>query len=411
VRKLDLHRFHGDENYWLCSSKNFKLFFIDRDFNNEEWSTCKIEPVGKYIIGLALSIAGYGERIEELSKMKPWDHLKDYTWNVAHRRMPPSELLSVARFTMALLGSLTCMMIYWIGRTIFSMKAGIVASLLLAYNPLMLLCCRRAMTDAPLLFFLTTNTILVIYFYRSLVKQRLLRTLIVTTLIGTNCALATGTKLNGGLAGIIFTLFCIYLVLIKSGFYTFSKKNFYTRIIQLSNDREIKLILTSLLISGITTIAVFISMNPCLYRQPVDGTLQMIDYRTAHIRYQQTHWETTLDSLAKKKFNFVTIRTLFPKNYVILGTIFKVPIDCGLFLIGLVILLYTEVKYIYNNSKPSLKSIIILWTAVTFTGITIWIPLDWERYYLPIIPCIVIIEGYCIAKIFDTFVLLIRQRI
>ena len=61
VRKLDLHSFHGDENYWLRSSKNFKLLFIDRDFNNEEWSTCKIEPVGKYIIGLALSIAGYGK--------------------------------------------------------------------------------------------------------------------------------------------------------------------------------------------------------------------------------------------------------------------------------------------------------------------------------------------------------------
>ncbi len=217
VWKLEFYDCYGDENYWLSTSKCFKLFFIDKDFHNWRLKKSKIEPVGKYIIGLALSIAGYGDRIDELSRMKRWNSRKDYSWNLAHGRVPPKEILYIARLTMALFGSLTCMLIYWIGRMIFCVKAGIIASLLLAYNPLMWFCSRRAMTDAPLLFFLTANIILVIYFYQSLLKRKLLRTFVFTVLIGINIAIATGTKFNGGLAGLILAIFYILLVLIKNG--------------------------------------------------------------------------------------------------------------------------------------------------------------------------------------------------
>jgi hypothetical protein len=266
------------------------------------------------------------------------------------------------------------------------------------------------MPDAPLLLFMAANVILIIYFYRSLVTQRNLRTLILSAVIGVNCALAAGTKLNGGLSIFIVALFCVYLIAIKSSFYSYSNKNYFTRIAQVLKDREVKSIASGLLIAFITTIAVFIGMTPCLYRQPVNGIVQMVDVRTEHVHIQRTNkWGTSLDTLTKK-FNSVVRQMLFPKNYVILGTLFKIPIDCVLFLLGLVMLFYTEIKYIFCNAKPSLQSIILLWVVVTFTGITLWIPLNYARYYLPILPCIVIVEGYCIAKMYDMCALFIKRR-
>ena len=441
VKKLELHSLHRDENYWLRSTKCFKLFFIDKDLNNNQWKKHKIEPIGKYIIGLALYIAGHGDRIDELSRMKRWNFRKDYSWNLAHGSVPPKEILYIARLTMALFGSLTCMLIYWIGRMIFCVKAGIIASLLLAYNPLMWFCSRRAMTDAPLLFFLTANIILVIYFYQSLLKQNLLRTFVFAVLIGINIALATGTKLNGGLAGLIFTSFCIFVVVIKSGKYKLSKGNLRKSITEFIIDREIKTVVISLLISGVIATLVFVIMNPSLYHQPLKGSLSMIKFRTSEVSSQQknvnpkkvlidslstkvdfvvrrTFFLDLLDSLSKK-VDLVARRTFFTGRYVILANILKISIDLGLFLLGcvmfflfllgLIMLLYHEVKYLIRNSKPSSRSIIIIWTVITFIGITIWIPFDWSRYYLPVIPCIVIVIGFCLDTLIEKSLFLLKR--
>lgn len=97
--------------------------------------------------------------------MKRWEFLKDYSWNVSHGRIPHKEILYVARLTMTIFGSLTCLLIYWIGRKMFGAKTGTISSLLFTYNLLMLLSSRRAMTDAPLLFFLTANIVLIMYFF------------------------------------------------------------------------------------------------------------------------------------------------------------------------------------------------------------------------------------------------------
>ena len=31
----------------------------------------------------------------------------------------------------------------------------------------------------------------------------------------------------------------------------------------------------------------------------------------------------------------------------------------------------------------------------------IWIPLDWRRYYLTIIPCVAMMSGFCLNRIMD----------
>ena len=78
MRNVEHNPFHGDETYWLRSSIQYKLLFMNRDLESKEFRNCRNEPVGKYIIGLVLSASGYGNRIEELSKMELWNFWKDY---------------------------------------------------------------------------------------------------------------------------------------------------------------------------------------------------------------------------------------------------------------------------------------------------------------------------------------------
>lgn len=405
VKKIEFQGFHGDENYWLRSSKYFKLFFIDKDIHNKQWEgylAYDQPPVGKYIIGLALSIAGHGDKIKALDDMRYWNFDKDYNWNVDNGAMPPKEILYVARLTMAILGSLTCLLIYWIGKKIFSARTGLIAALLLAYNPLMLSCSRKAMTDAPLLFFLTTNIVLTMFFYQALLKQKLLRTFVFAVLIGINIALATGTKLNGSLTAIIFVSFCILVALIKANQCKFPQSIFGVNIDKLKTNKEIKIILSSLLISGVIAIFVFVIINPYLYNQPLKKVIHMVRNRMSVIYYQQEHFGHALTSLSKK-FCFVIRRTLLPGNYVVLGNIFEIPIDFVFFLLGLIMLLYTELKYLLKNYRLSLRSIIILWIVITFVATITLIPLDWDRYYFPVIPCVAIMLGYSSDKIIEKF--------
>lgn len=413
-RKIESQDFHGDENYWFIASKYFKLFFVDRDFRNKAWEdrlAYEEPPVGPYIIGLALSVSGYGDKIKELGEMRRWDFLKDYDWNVAAGAMPPKEVLCVARLTMAILGILTCLLIYWIGKKIFNARTGLIAALLLAYNPLMLSCSSRAMTDAPLLFFLTVNLVLMVFFYRSFLKNNLLGTLVFSGLIGINIALAAGTKLNGALNAIIFGSFCIFVVFMKTLRRRIQRDSpGVDNTDKLRANKEINIILISLLIAGVTAISVFTIMNPYLYDQPLKGSINMVTFRMELARGQQELFGGGLTSLGQKAF-FVIYRTLFPGNNVILGNIFKVHFDFLLFLLGLGLLLYGEAEYLLKNYRPSLRSIILIWIAVIFAGTIGWIPLDWDRYYLPVVPCIAMMMGFSIDRVIAIAMMRLNPRL
>lgn len=401
---LDLKEFHGDENHWLINSNRyFKLFFIDKALNSKQWkefSAYDQPPVGKYIIGLILFIAGDKDEIKQLEHTSLWDFSKSLDWNITNGNIPPERLLSIVRLTMALFGAFTCLLIYYVGRQVFSLKTGIIASLLLAYNPLMVTYSRRAMVDAPLLFFLTANVILIIFFYRAFLQQKSFNAFVFAALIGINAALAVGVKLYGGLAIVIFVIFCLLLIIITS----ISRQSFANRL------KMIKTIVCSLIISIFITGVVFIGMNPYLYSNPLKRMTKMIKHRTLVVqRQQKDNPKAALTSLVKKS-NSIVKRTLFPGNYVILGSILKIPIDFCLFILGLIMLLYLENKHLIQNRMPSLKTIVILWFIAIFVGTLAWIPLDWDRYYLPVIPCIVMMVGYGIDKIIDNGWILLTKK-
>jgi len=393
INKINEHSLHGDEIGWLYSTKFFTLLFIEHDINNKQFKdvfSYDQPPVGRYIIGLALTISGYGDRIKELKDLR-WDYSKSEAWNRLHGVMPQDDILYIGRLTMALFGAFTCFLIYWIGKKIFSRTTGIIASFLLVFTPEMLLWCPRIKTDAPLIFFLTANVALMIFFYHFLIEKKTKKTLPLAILIGINIFLSVGVKLNGSLAGLTFIAFCIYIILIKILRHKLSPT---LSAASQKIDLEIKMIFGSILIALSTALFLFIISNPFLYENPIKGMVKMICYRmTAHHYILNSFW---------KKFHFVFNQVFFSENFAVLKVFLKIPLDFCLFISGIILIILDESKHIIKSGHPSLKSIVLLWTVVTFTGIITWIPLDWSMYCLPLIPCTAMIIGYTVGHLVNS---------
>ena len=41
--------------------------------------------------------------------------------------------------------------------------------------------------------------------------------------------------------------------------------------------------------------------------------------------------------------------------------------------------------------------VLLAWTAVIVTGTTLWLPMDWERFFLPYLPCMILLEAVLVA--------------
>ncbi len=415
VKKVESQKLHGDEIYWLSTSIYFKLFFIDEDIHNKQWryrSSYDHPPVGKYLIGLVLYMAGYGDKVNTFAdknadKECRWHFNKSYRWNINHIAMvyegiPLQGMLYILRLSMAIIGSLACLLIFWVCKEIFNIRVGLIAALLLAYNPIMLFWGTRIMSEAPLLFFLITNMVLMILFYRSFLGQKLLRTFIFAFMIGVNIALAAGTKLTGGLTALIFLIFCILVIFTKVILLRFNlaSPGHDNKIKRVKIYEEIKVILISLLIAGIIAVSFFVAMNPFLYNQPLKGIISMLRYRMQESHSQQMYYHISALTSLRERFHFIVKVCSFPfgSNVHILkwGMLLIICIGIGFFK-----LLYSEIKYYLRSQMLSVRSIILVWFFISFIGIIFWIPLGWERYCLPLVPFEAITLGYIIDKILN----------
>jgi hypothetical protein len=67
-----------------------------------------------------------------------------------------------------------------------------------------------------------------------------------------------------------------------------------------------------------------------------------------------------------------------------------VLIPTGLFLI------IKKEKQKWKNGKMSYLSFFLIWSLSTFLILLLCLPLDWERYYLPLLLPVIIVEAYAL---------------
>ncbi len=397
---LQNNRYHEDEGIWIYTSQYFKLLFIDRDVHNSQWRVwwAYDQPsLARYIIGLSLYIQGGEERFAEFVGMVGKSVGEGFDWASFDGASRISDMLYVARLPMAILGGVTCVGTYVVGSLLFNRWTGVLAALLLACNPLMLESCQRAMADSPLVFFMVGSILLMILFNRSIIGQRYFSALILSLLIGGSVALATSSKLNGALAGIVFGVNTLLLLFsqIEKMRAADSTVNHTSRVAPI---HDVPVVSGSILIGFVASLILFIALNPYLYTRPVRGVQKMIESRMSTVDKQQRRFHGNAIRTVGEKFNFVFSRSLYDKRYTTLRSKSGLPLDFILFLAGFGVLLYSEIRHILNHRSVSPKALALSWIVVTYLGIIAWIPLDWGRYYLPVVPCVAVMCGYGLER-------------
>lgn len=385
--KLDFYHLSVDEHEFIRRSSYFDLFFIKRDFKSQQWQGYDAydQPkIANYLYGLTLHLVGYDDLEEaqrETSFNLGWDGTIIDLWRgnkwwlkskgalgSSSEPVQALKLIRYARRTAVLFGSGCLFIIFLLGRRSSGFLGGILAVLILGFNPLLFEATRHAMGDSILLFFLLLNALLILKFLDSFNKGNKSKMILLSILVGINAFLAIGTKLNGGMTLIFFFLFIFALLIIKR------EKNISSLFL-----------FGNFLLAALLTFSIFTLFHPYLYSAPASRFFKMIDHRVKMAQAQQVSFpEAAFGSL------FEQFQAVFQQTLMINGewNNFKLPfLDLILFLTGFCLLLVDK------------NLVVSLWIFSTFVAVGFYIPLNWSRYYLPLIPCAVVAQAYAISRI------------
>ncbi|MBX6313050.1 MAG: phospholipid carrier-dependent glycosyltransferase [Isosphaeraceae bacterium] len=201
-----------DESAFIAQAYFADLFARGRTDDRAwlEYPAFDLPPLPKYLIGGALTVAGY-----------PLPGQADaWQWygNTSYRAESPAMLV-VARWPSVLSGALGCVAIFALGTLAFDLRAGLLAALFLMLNPLYRLLARRAMADAPAEALILVTAAVALWAWRGTLSGRwpIPARLAIGPVLGVLGGLAILTKLNGALGLMIVASWAV-LALVLPGF-------------------------------------------------------------------------------------------------------------------------------------------------------------------------------------------------
>ncbi|WP_220369729.1 4-amino-4-deoxy-L-arabinose transferase [Paludisphaera rhizosphaerae] len=137
-----------DEYAYISQSYYTDLYFSGR-WNDPAWlefPAYDLVPLPKYLIGVTLHVAR--ERLPGPEAAR--------AWYAGYNTYGPPRVLTISRIPFVLLGAVGCVALAVIGWLAFDFRAGVLAGFILMLNPLYALHAHRAMTEAPCEAFLLT---------------------------------------------------------------------------------------------------------------------------------------------------------------------------------------------------------------------------------------------------------------
>ncbi|MEN9934152.1 MAG: hypothetical protein RLZZ387_731, partial [Chloroflexota bacterium] len=338
---------HEDEPMWTTvGSGAFHTFFIERDlfgpFWREHYNTWGYynPQVGKYLIGASLYAAGYQEKLD-----------------VSPEPIADVGLLAAARLPSALLGVASCLALYGVVTLVSDRRHGLLASGLMAGGSLLPLMSARAMVDAPALAFSMLGLLGTLLTLRAL-RAGQQRAFLLAATTGAACGLAAGVKLNGGL---VFGVAVLALAL--------------EAVLALRSGRSPLAALACLGVAGAWAWAMFFATNPFLYPDPLGGVREMQKFNAFVGGFSL---ETPRIPQGKVRALWDSVSTYGPLGRA------GLPGDQLLLLAGalrLALAARDPGEWWRRSWGP-----LALWVLVSYVMIGLWLPVDWDRYYLPLQP-------------------------
>lgn len=377
--------YHWDESKFITSGSFYFNLLINGDFDSIWWSdegeTGQFAYLGwpspqiaKYMWGASLYLHGYTE------PLRFWnlDTSKDFEWNIQAGNVPPKDILMATRIPIALLGGLTCFLVYIIGLKLAGWKTGVLASLILSRHPLMLFYGRVTEPGMVMIFFSTLTIVLLISYLQSL-RDNKFKSFFYLFSVGLAIGLATGSKLTGGVMVIIFLMFMGVVILLKwnSNRDSENTENPF-------NNMSYSMILQGILsVVGIAFI-VFVLSNPFLYH----GTFTRIHSMYSFWREGYSDCKTGFDWLEP------TYCTPSIRGRISNILAFTKPELSILSILGFVVLLKDTMT---NKKDKFLCVLMIIWVLGLFASTLYAAVYHSETHYVPLLPPLALLSAYAIT--------------
>jgi Dolichyl-phosphate-mannose-protein mannosyltransferase len=378
---------HPDEFYWIGSAYYAHLAFGARDWSHQDWKLLPARenpPVAKYLIGAAVGMAGQPVSnpdllacFYEMFRRLPgaWGEGEDQTRRAAvvARGSPEildqvrgaesvnlsAGLLVPARVLMIICTVLTSLLVHRFALGFFRLPAALVASQVLLWHPAVTEASNLAMADAPALLTSCAAALAGIAWARGKPVSEVgshPKVLWGGMAAGVLLGLACATKLNAGAVAIFLVVLGVLAC--------FRPKR---------DDSRQEPGWKAWAMFCLSALAVFIAVNPALFRNPIDGMIALLN---------ESHRAETIQA----RFLAGHLNEIGPK----LGAIAHL---LGFSWPGLVLLLLGALGGLRATS-PALR-LASGWWLVAFVAVVAWIPFSRSRYILPlVVPSALLAAGW-----------------
>ena len=343
-------------------------------------------PLARYLIGVGRNIAGLPALPVD------WDWSKSWDANQAAGALPDARLLLVGRLSVAILFPFSLFFIFKSGLSIGGSVMGWAALLLLAANPLVLLHTRRAMAESGLIFTIP------------LFLWALTKPIKPAWLIAIPAALVFCSKQSAGVLVLVGLAF-----LLREGF---QQKHTLSKLI------------VDLALFGLAFVVVVVVFNPFLWSNPIQASLAAINARQTLLNNQVAAMgavrpDMVLGSFPQRLLGLVAQLFITRPAIADIGNYlaqtnsaevayFSSPFNqlLGGLIGGGVLLILSVTGFTLATVRsvrsrgPSQATILffLLGTLLIFITLIWFLPIPWQRYYLPLVPFICIWTAYTISK-------------
>jgi len=375
--KRTTNPYYFDEVSWICNSRVWGELIQGR-WHSPIWTEDVVQrlnpQLSKYILG-AWTYAKYGQTGFDVFGCPGWGSLMFISGLVALNSRQ-QEVLFWARIPMMLCGIISIVLIYILA-VLFDKITGFFASLLTLFNPLFLVSVNRSMPDSLLLMLML---IFLLCLFRQTRQEKNIfnHFLLLTDLgLGTLLGLAVSTKTYG------LILIAILLALIVLQNVSPVLKSHPHRL------RTLGVSISNLFLVMVTMISVIYILNPVLGTSPTSLFTWIGDWKRFQTDLQHLPQNAAI-ILTSPRYRLLEIW----KSFVRPGTwnTFQTTLVSILLIsVGTGICIYKTITKWQKRSNS--YAILLTWVILFILSMIFYVPFKFERYYLPLIPPLLILEA------------------
>lgn len=402
--------FHGDESSKIYIGRDYYYLFLLNDREKLSHQSKRTASADGYRANLASGsisnmiygwlAASHGYAISDLND--DWHWGLDYNANVASKRLPATQLLRSARLASAAQLAAATALLYVFARMLINRPPALLASLLFASQPSLLLNGRRALQEGSHML----GAMLVLVTGAWLLRQGKWWQF---ALLGICSGWAIAAKHTSA-----FQVALVFLVLLALFLY----QNYQRLEARKTDKKQFMRYFAGILLAGALTLLVFYLLNPGWWGAPVETARAALSERSALLQRQAGVYGgyQSFGQQAKGFFRFVfsaeiqyfedpqwadfaeisqQIQLYEASGWA--GTLFGGTVSAGLVMSVLAaagIMLLARAGDICWRKR----AFILAWGSGIAAIVFALTPLPWARYYLPVLPFTLLMAAYAIAS-------------